>query len=253
MKAAVVMPCHAYPQHREEAIRSICQQVAQPDLVVCVFNGISYPEYLIQQERALDVFRMHGTKFPVRMEYIDEGNVSAARNHGFEMAIGYDCDWVIPLDEDDLLHREYIWRMERAQKALRWCGVLYPDWVRFGGWRGYVRVTEYAYAYLLDGPFIISTSCIATWTWDRVRRCNGMGYDENLCRHGLRWEDYLFYLQAGGLGVEMARVGLGLVRVRGRGQGSQIANATQQTWWQYAQHQLSRLGIELAWQPPEPS
>jgi hypothetical protein len=146
-----------------------------------------------------------------------------------------------------MLHSEYISRMKRALKVLPECGILYPDWIKFDGWTGHVRTPEYSLNILTKRPFIISTSFISVSAWEAIRSHNGMGYDEELVRQGLRLEDYLFYLLAGSLGIEMARVGLGLVRVRGGGEGSLTANATVQEWRSYAEEQLKPLGVALEW------
>ena len=239
---------HSYPQYRAEAVRSVFRQEELPSLLVCVPNGLSC-------EDKVSVLRSIAEGLPDRrkrrpsvvVHHLEDGNVAAARNAGFQIALQDGCDFVIPLDEDDILHREYISRMQRALTALPGYGILYPDWIKFDGWTGYVRVPEYSLRLLEQRPYIISTSFISTSTWEAVRTHNGMGYDEELVRRGLRWEDYLFYLEAGSLGVDMARVSLGLVRVRGRGEGSSVANATVQEWAQYANEKLRTLGAALEW------
>ena len=164
---------------------------------------------------------------------------------GFRRLSRLGCDWVIPLDEDDLLHPSYIERMQQAHRVLPDRGILYPDYTWFGSRVGYGTHREYNLKSLVQGPYIISTSLISVEAWEEVRQYNGMGFDEALVRRGLRWEDYLFFLTAGGLGIKMSRVGQALVRVRAGGEGSVIANGTIPEWTEYANQALDALGVRL--------
>jgi hypothetical protein len=127
--------------------------------------------------------------------------------------------------------------------------VHYCDWNEFGHTLAHHRVDEYTWERLVAAPYIISTSMIHVDVWKAVRDANGTGFDEELSHVGLRWEDYLFYLEAGALGYKFTRVGKGLVRVRRHGpSGTDIANATIPQWRAYAKDKLKRLyGVDV-WQ-----
>jgi len=246
-RIAVVIPMHSYPQYRAVAVRSVVQQTVLPDLLICVPNGIP-GEDKVQVLRGIAEGMEHSRDIAIIIEHLNStGNVAAARNAGFQIALQNGCDFVIPLDEDDKLNHDYVERMLLASTKMPEYGILYPDWIKFGSWTGYVRVPEYSLRVLKERPFIISTSFISVSAWEAVWAYNHVGYDEELVRRGLRWEDYLFYLEAGSLGVDMARVGLALVRVRGGGEGSVTANATVQEWMLYANEQLEPLGEALDW------
>ena len=144
-----------------------------------------------------------------------------ARNRGMKSALARGCEWVTFLDEDDLLHPRYLERMLQSSEWCPWASIHYCDWVWCGDRAGHTRVPEYSYERLCAGPYIMSTSLIKTQVWLDVREKNGTGFDPAL----RGWEDYLFYLEAGALGHEGARVGLALVKYRRHG-GYSISDET---------------------------
>lgn len=232
---AIVTPCHSYPLLLPEAIQSVQGQTVNPFIHICVLDhvGGEYTEVVRRHEGCWT--RFYASDSP--------RGVSGARNQGFMHAIDYGCTHVCLLDEDDKLHPDYVRRMAQASRLLPEADVLYCDWVRFGSpsWTGYVRCPEYSFNELQAHPFIISTSVISIDIWQRVKERNGEGFDTQLTELGLRWEDYLFFLEAAACGAHIARVGMGLVRVRGSGEGSEIANHTRKQWYEYANAKLKRL------------
>lgn len=246
MRIAVVIPMH-YFQYHLEALGSAFNQTRRPDLILPILNGI-YPQ---QADKEIDRIRecwRDSTFYRQSCTPIHSclGNVSSARNIGFHVA-SETCQWVIPLDEDDVLHPEYLARMEIAATMMPDHGIFYPDWAKMEG--GYTSTPDYSFEELKEHPFIVSCSFISVGVWQKVVDFNEYGYDEKLVKRGLRWEDYLFYLTAGALGVRMARVAPGaLVKVRGGGEGSRIANESIEQWYEYANTALEPLGCQL--QPP---
>ena len=221
-----------------EAIESVARQTRTPYAISLVWNGVPYEQFEKEREG------MPRTGCWWDFNYLEEGNVSAARNLGFTVGEKWkgSADFVVPLDEDDILHPEYLERMEKAASYMPDHGIFYPDWAKMEG--GYVSTPEYSFEELKEHPFIVSCSFISVDVWKQVG-----GYDEELVKQGLRWEDYLFYLKAGAMGVRMARVAPGaLVKVRGGGEGSKIANSTLTAWYDYANKALEPLQCQL--QPP---
>ena len=158
------------------------------------------------------------------------------------------------------MHPDYVSRLRQAEKAYPDGDIFYPDWATFGAEPGFMKADEYEYSELVRRPYIISAAAIRTRTWELVKASNGRGYDEDLHDLGLRWEDYLFYLEAGFLGAEMARIGIGgaLVRVRrhqDKSSGGDTANATIPEWVEYVTDKfqglydtdLSGLATGLLW------
>lgn len=240
----VVIPCHSYPDLLPSALASLYVQTLQPSGIGCIIDlgaGGGYHQYTKQLDHAPEGVWYCGITGST------PSSVSNARNVGFEefRRLGY--EWVIPLDEDDALRPRYIERMMEAAVLCPHIDIWYTDWVEFGLVQRHHRCPEYSYETLLKQPFIVSCAMIRTSVWEAVKAKNGTGYDVELTDLGLRWEDYLFYLEAGALGFQMARVGLPLVRVRRHGvSGTTVANQTIPQWLEYAQEKLDRLyGVAL--------
>ena len=245
---AIVIPCHSYIQWLPEALDSILAQTVQPRQVIMVEDG---NEDIFEYDA---VFKAYEGKFEfLRHVAISPAQgVCAVRNKGFKMAALCDVKWVIPLDEDDLLRPKYIEKVMLSVQVCPQAKIHYTDWNIFGDTLGHKKTPDYSFDRLLQGPFITSTALIHMDVFEAVREKNGDGYDENLTRKGLRWEDYLFYLEAGALGFDMARVGLGLLRARRHGEsGTTIADATIDEWHVYAKDKLHRLyDLDVPWQSP---
>lgn len=234
MSVAVVIPCHSYPEYLPDAVHSVCGQTVDIGDPVIVLD---YPK---EQQKYEEFGHEHW--------FCKNRGVSAARNVGFPIARLRGCDWVIPLDEDDKLLPNAVEKFLLAAELCPDVGIWYSDWFEFGD-LGLIPTRpdhcppEYSFENLLKGPYIPATAMIRIDVWERVREKNGQGYDESLHGLGLRWEDYLFYLEAGLLGVKMARVGATLFAVRKHGvSGSTLANATIPQWREYASR---KLGIDL--------
>lgn len=243
MNVAVVIPCHSHPQFLPEALESVYQQRIRPGFISLVLDGPPKEQHQIYED-LLPYFRVDEISL-----YTENHGVSFARNCGFQRAIAHDCEWVIPLDEDDILHPDYVKEMMRSVEVCPDRPVHYCDWNEFGTTLDHHSVDDYSWERLVAAPYIISTSMIHVEAWKMVRERNGTGYDEELSRRGLRWEDYLLYLELGALGFKFARVGKGLVRVRRHGpSGTDIANATIPEWRAYAKDKLKRLyGVDVPW------
>lgn len=198
---AVILPCHSWPQYLPEALNSIQSQSVMPATTICVLDK---PPDSEEYERIL--LRHPGL---IKIWLPSNQGPSSARNAGAGAVSEMGLDWMVFLDEDDLLHPHFIEKMLLSSQV---CprSIHYCDWVKHGKWVGYTRTPEYTYDRLLAGPFMMSTSLIRTKVWEDVKKCNGHGFDPSLSG----WEDWLFFLEAGALGHYGARVGLGLVRYR---------------------------------------
>jgi len=248
---AVVIPCHSHFKFLSAAIRALDEQTRLADIVIPV---IDLPKDDEQYGNYMKLVCGWGVSTDNHVHPVKtKGNqgVSLARNLGFQTALDLGYDWVVPFDEDDLLRDNFI---ESLKEAVEWCpevDVFYTDWSEFGDRLGFHRTPEYSFNELAQHPFIPVTSGIRVATWEKVRAKTGTGFDENLMRNGLRWEDYLFFLEAGLLGTRMARFGAGaLLQVRRHGEsGTDVANATIPEWRKYAGGKLKEhYDFEVAWQ-----
>lgn len=247
---AIVIPCHSYPTLLPETLASIREQIVSPATVLCILDHVSMSDY-----REIDNYAgEYGTDQYLVWPVVNNHSpgVSGARNMGFEEISYSNSQWVVPLDEDDLLETKekgFIYRICQSIEANPWVDIHYTDWIEFGTTLEHHSTPDYSYETLLQAPFITCTAAIRTSTWQAVKEANGQGYDEHLHELGLRWEDYLFYLEAGALGAKMARVGLPLVKARRHGSsGTTVANETIPQWRAYATEKLKRLyGVDTPW------
>ena len=235
-KVGVILNCHEYVQFFESAIDSIVVQKVKPDLCVMVIDNPT--------EAVLRAYKSYS--FPGEQIVLQNGDthgICLARNVGFHYLIEAGMDFIIPLDEDDLLDKDCVWRTHQALKICPRTSIHYWDWVWFGTRQGYSRAPEWKAEELFAHPFMSSCSAISAKVWQDVRGVNGTGYDVGLTRRGLRWEDYLFYLEAAALGHRAERIGSSaMMRVRRHeSSGTSIADATQPEWYAYAKEKLSRL------------
>lgn len=240
---AVVVPCHAWREYLPDALASIKAQTSTVEAIYPVIdNDGTWEGYA---EEALSPYE------DTIIECHENYGVSTARNWGIEAALLDGHDWAICLDEDDIMHPDYTRRLRQAEEAYPDGDIFYPDWATFVE-PGFMKSDEYVYDELVRRPYIISAAAIRTRTWELVKASNGTGYDIGLHDLGLRWEDYLFYLEAGFLGAKMARIGIGgaLMRIRrhqGKSSGSDVANATIPEWVEYVTAKFKNLyGTSLA-------
>lgn len=249
-RVACVMPCHSYPKYTRAAIASVRQQQVQFDWLIPVVDGPP-PEIEAQYRQMFEQEQMDAV-------FLEENRgVAHARNLAIDTARDLGADWFVNLDEDDVLNPRFLERSLQAAESAPWVGVWYTDWSLFQGEQGYRRTPPYDPGRLRDGPFILSTALISIEVWNRVKDKNGAGYDEGLEQQGLRWEDYLFYLEASMLKppVPMARIQYSaLVHVRRHGEsGTSRANRTINEWRAYAGEKLERLYGERPWTSPATS
>lgn len=90
-----VVPTHNRPDFLVEAVASILAQTLPAREIIVVDNGTSH--------RAAEVLSQFGDQ--VRIAHSEPGSVQRARNTGFELAVS---PWVATLDDDDLLHPDYL-------------------------------------------------------------------------------------------------------------------------------------------------
>lgn len=237
MKIAVVIPACEYPQFITEALDSVLNQTRSADFIIVVIDGKNIGEY----EHILEDYSPRSLQCCILKIVLPTNmGVSAARNWGIDAAILQGMDAIYLLDEDDLLTPYAIERMEHAAMLVPAAGIYYPDRSTFGLHVSYDQAPEFDPQLLQKGPYIISSVLLRREAWESVKDANGQGFDETLHELGLRWEDYLFFLEALRCGVRFCHVGgMAMTRVRIHNNlGSEIANATVDRWRKYAEEKL---------------
>lgn len=99
---ALVIPTHRRPDLVVQAVESALRQTRPFDQVVVVADGVDDPAVAVLQASPVDVLA------------IEKAGVAAARNAGVDRAR---TDWVCFLDDDDLLHPDYLSRVEAEADA----------------------------------------------------------------------------------------------------------------------------------------
>jgi glycosyltransferase involved in cell wall biosynthesis len=224
---AVVIPYYRHEQFIVDTLESVAQQTRPVDKVVVVDAGSPIPlrSSLLQSTVNLEVFRQ-----PHR-------GLASARNFGFEAA---DTEYVIPLDSDDLLCKDFVETTLSVAQEMQ-APIVYSDIETFGAEAVVYRHPEYDFARLCRGNYIVSTSLIRSSTFQAVRRSNGHGYDQVVSDLG-GYEDHLFYLEAGAVGLYAKHVPRVLFRYRRRQDSMlQRARARFPTIRKYMRHKMMSL------------
>ena len=189
-RVLIAVSCHSWPQYVHQALDSACRQPAS--MAAFVDIGPHKDEYgdILSRYLGLDVI------------HIESQGAARSRNAAFSYAFKCFYDFVLPLDDDDLL-------LDKAVKNLleiqQWAGagVTYGDFWWFGAKQHGFVCPEFSSERLRASPFIVSSSLISVETWQKVKAANGHGYDPRMDELG-GWEDYLFYIEADLLGCKFA-------------------------------------------------
>jgi len=182
MSVAVLILCRDYGEFLKETYLSVCAQTAPPSHVYIHVDGPSERNNL-RWYGPLSEW-LHGRGDSVTWHLLTE-------RHGKEWSWNWlfsttTEDWLVLLGEGNLLNPRYVERMLQASQACPKSKVFYSDWVEFGKGETHPfhRPPEYAGGIL---PFEARVPFVHRSVWETFRL---------------------------GTNVDMAHVGLGLVRVR---------------------------------------
>jgi hypothetical protein len=198
---AVVIPYYQHEEFIDATLESVAQQTRSVEKVILIDDGSPTPfrPSLAHGVLNLQVFRQ------------THRGLACARNLGFEMA---KTEYVIPLDSDDLLCKDFVRATLPVARETQ-APIVYSDIETFGAEAAVYRHPDYDFDRLCRGNYIVATSLIRISTFQAVRRSNGHGYDQVLSNLG-GYEDHLFYLEAGALGMYGVHVAQVLFRYRRR-------------------------------------
>lgn len=152
---AIVMPSHNYARFVEEAVRSVFAQTFT-DWVLCVVDDGSTDQslHILHQ---LAIANPHRDMLIASRENTDVGQ--ASRNVAIEMTRDYQTKWIVPLDADDMLARDYLERTLAFAEEMEDPDWVYTDIALFGEYRGFpardvIQVPEMDFERLRDGNFL---------------------------------------------------------------------------------------------------
>ena len=235
----VAISCHSWPQYTIESVTSAVNQNPHQgftDVLAVVDEGENAEQY--EKMMADETFPLTAWLWPEGVTGVTE-----SRNAAFRFAQQYGYDFVVPLDEDDILYPFFV------DRTISWhrksgAGVVYTDWAMFGdgvfGSKNKSRHGPFSSDKLRQGNFISACSLIATRVWQAVKERNGHGYDPGL--ETLGWEDYLFYREADALGFTFAYLPVPAFRYRCHsGTRTKTANKKTGQIVEYIREKMSRL------------
>ena len=118
---ALVIPTHRRPRLVSQAVESALRQSRPFDQLIVIPDGLDDP--------AIDAI----AALPVELHPIEKAGVAAARNAGIAHA---ETDWVCFLDDDDLLHPDYLARVEAEAGASPEIGAMNAEFWSFSAEAG---------------------------------------------------------------------------------------------------------------------
>jgi glycosyltransferase involved in cell wall biosynthesis len=180
----VIIPCYSHVDHLSENLDSLLTQTYFPGRIVVVDDCSP------RGEEIEAICRDYGVEY---LRQLENKGLSEARNTGYLILDG--VDYVVALDDDDLIAPGYIELGARAlwENPAAW--VAYPDTQLFG-WESRVWAQpDYSPDLLMRQNYIVCASMWRREAWEAVKSRNGHGYDPHMGKLG-GWEDYLFNLEA---------------------------------------------------------
>ena len=118
---ALVIPTHQRVDLVSQAVDSALRQSRAFDQIVVVTDGVGDPAIAALGDR------------PIELAAIDKAGVAAARNAGVALTR---TDWVCFLDDDDLLHPDYLARVEAELRASPVIGAMNAEFWSFASVAG---------------------------------------------------------------------------------------------------------------------
>lgn len=118
---SLVIPTHQRPHLVTQAVQSALRQTRPFDQILVVADGTDDP--------ALPAL----AALPIQLTAIPKAGVAGARNAGVERVR---TDWVCFLDDDDLLHPDYLARVEREVQASPEIGAMNTEYWSFAAVAG---------------------------------------------------------------------------------------------------------------------
>lgn len=196
----VVITCYNQGRWVDEAVLSVFEQSEQSWEIILVDDGSTDPD----TRQVLDVL----AEWPrVRLLRQANSGLPAARNAGMREARG---EFLVPLDADDELEREYLAQMipaleGRPDAAFSHCWGRY-----FGTFDAYWLTRPYNPYQMLLSNSVLGCALIRAETWRSVE-----GYDESLIDGHEDWDLWLRFQERGWSQVQV-RQPLFRYRMRGR-------------------------------------
>jgi glycosyltransferase involved in cell wall biosynthesis len=174
---SIIVPCYNQASFLPETLNSVLAQTAANWECIIVNDGSTDDTEAVAKEWAAK---------DERFKYIHQQNsgLSAARNTGIESAKG---EYILPLDADDLIGKEYIEKALKAYEANKNLKLVYCLANKFGSENGQWELPPYSYQYLLMNNCIFCSAIYPKSVWEVVG-----GYNIDFKKG---YEDWDFWLK----------------------------------------------------------
>lgn len=147
-KVSIIVPCFNQAPYLGEALDSVLSQTYRNWECIIVDDGST-------DETASVASRYTATDQRFKFIQKENGGVASARNLGIRNSSG---EFIVPLDGDDKLHRDYIRLAMEYFGAHPETELVYSQVELFGAKRGLNRLPAYDYQRLLFDNMIVNTS-----------------------------------------------------------------------------------------------
>lgn len=173
---SVVIPCYNQGDYIEETVESVLGQTYSAIEIIIVNDGST--------DHSHDIIQNILRKNPeIKYILLENGGVSRARNKGIEKASG---KYILPLDADDLIERDYISLAMDEFSADPQLMVVTAQGRFFGREKGDWNLADFSMKKMLHGNVIFCPSIFKKSDWRTVG-----GFDENMTH----LEDWDFYIR----------------------------------------------------------
>jgi len=173
----IIVPCYNQAEFLPETLNSVLAQTATNWECIIVNDGSTDDTETVAKEWIAK---------DERFKYIHQqnGGLSAARNTGIESAKG---EYILPLDADDLIGKEYIDKALKAFEADKNIKLVYCLANKFGAENKFWDLTPYTYQNLLINNCIFCSAVYRKVSWQQIG-----GYSTNFKKG---YEDWDFWLR----------------------------------------------------------
>lgn len=177
-KISVIVTCFNHEEYVEQCLRSIFEQTYK-DIDLLVINDGS-----TDNSNEIITRVLKDSTFPFT-EYINQKNAGfcVTRNNGFEWALGRDGEFLLFVDSDDYLDKDYIEEIIKIAVSKN-ADIVYTNLVNAQTGEFVVKAIDYSFDILLRGNFINNSSLV------RVSKIGKSRFDVNM----RKWADYDFFL-----------------------------------------------------------
>lgn len=159
----IVIPCYNYANYVVDAINSAVDQTYPPAVITIINDGSTDNSKDIIDTT---VAKLSKTRVDIKFNVIHQSNsgIIATKNRGLELT---ETQWLIFLDADDIIDKNYIKKCFEKQKSTQ-ADVVYTDMMLFGAVNYEQKVVEYNKYKLRSVNFIHNSALYRTNLLNRV-------------------------------------------------------------------------------------